>query len=111
MAWWYRAYSSEQEASGQYEFAETEARGRCVGLWQIRSRWRLRSSGRCGGRVPRSRPAGGEHACRSGNDGGNREAMEGLGFLRDHRRSRMSGANPAGTSATAGLLPGIVKLT
>jgi hypothetical protein len=32
MAWWYRAYSSEQEASGQYEFAETEARGRCVGL-------------------------------------------------------------------------------
>jgi hypothetical protein len=34
MAWWYRAYSSEQapEASGQYEFAEMEAFARRVGL-------------------------------------------------------------------------------
>jgi endonuclease YncB( thermonuclease family) len=35
MAWWYRAYSSEQtpDARGQYEFAETEARARRAGLW------------------------------------------------------------------------------
>lgn len=36
MAWWYRAYSRDQspEARGQYEFAESEARVRQVGLWR-----------------------------------------------------------------------------
>jgi endonuclease YncB( thermonuclease family) len=36
MAWWYRKYAKEQtaEARGQYEFAEVEAKAKCVGLWQ-----------------------------------------------------------------------------
>lgn len=36
MAWWYRAYSREQTAQerGQYEFAETEAKAKRVGLWR-----------------------------------------------------------------------------
>jgi endonuclease YncB( thermonuclease family) len=36
MAWWYRAYASEQtpEARGQYEFAEIEAKAKRVGLWR-----------------------------------------------------------------------------
>jgi endonuclease YncB( thermonuclease family) len=39
MAWWYRAYASEQateapEARGQYEFAEIEAKAKGVGLWR-----------------------------------------------------------------------------
>lgn len=35
MAWWYRAYAREQtpQERGQYEFAETEARAKRVGLW------------------------------------------------------------------------------
>ncbi|QNK67823.1 thermonuclease family protein [Variovorax sp. PAMC26660] len=35
MAWWYRAYSREQtrQERGQYEFAETEAKAKRVGLW------------------------------------------------------------------------------
>lgn len=36
MAWWYRAYAREQSAEerGQYEFAETEAKAKRVGLWR-----------------------------------------------------------------------------
>ena len=36
MAWWYRDYSREQTAQerGQYEFAETEAKAKHVGLWR-----------------------------------------------------------------------------
>ena len=36
MTWWYRRFAREQapEQRGQYEFAETEARARRVGLWQ-----------------------------------------------------------------------------
>ena len=36
MAWWYRAYSREQTAQerGQYEFAETEAKAKHIGLWR-----------------------------------------------------------------------------
>jgi endonuclease YncB( thermonuclease family) len=36
MAWWYRAYASEQtpEARGQYEFAEIQAKAKGVGLWR-----------------------------------------------------------------------------
>ena len=36
MAWWYRGYSREQTAQerGQYEFAETEAKAKRVGLWR-----------------------------------------------------------------------------
>lgn len=38
MAWWYRAYASEQtpQTRGQYEFAEQEARARRAGLWADR---------------------------------------------------------------------------
>ncbi|CAM4265669.1 Thermonuclease family protein [Comamonas aquatilis] len=36
MAWWYRAYASEQspQERGQYEFAEQEAKARKIGLWR-----------------------------------------------------------------------------
>ncbi|MDM0053917.1 thermonuclease family protein [Variovorax sp. J22R115] len=36
MAWWYRAYAREQspQGQGQYEFAETEARAKHLGLWR-----------------------------------------------------------------------------
>ena len=36
MAWWYRAYASEQspQERGQYEFAEHEAKARKIGLWR-----------------------------------------------------------------------------
>ncbi len=35
-AWWYRAFREDQseEDRGRYEFAEFEARGKSVGLWQ-----------------------------------------------------------------------------
>lgn len=38
MAWWYRSFAREQtpEARGQYEFAESEARAKRVGLWSDR---------------------------------------------------------------------------
>ncbi|MEJ8814017.1 thermonuclease family protein [Variovorax ureilyticus] len=36
VAWWYRAYAKEQtpQERGQYEYAETEARAKRVGLWR-----------------------------------------------------------------------------
>lgn len=37
MAWWYRHYAKEQtlEQRGQYEFAESEAKAKKAGLWQV----------------------------------------------------------------------------
>ena len=44
LAWWYRAYASEQshEARGQYEYAEQDARAKRAGLWreaQVTAPW------------------------------------------------------------------------
>jgi len=51
MAWWYRAYAREQTAEerGQYEFAETEAKAKRVGLWHDEepvAPWDWRKAGR-----------------------------------------------------------------
>jgi endonuclease YncB( thermonuclease family) len=62
MAWWYRAYADEQtpQARGQYEFAETEARARRVGLWRDAEQvapWEWRRIERDAPRHPPSPPS------------------------------------------------------
>ena len=51
MAWWYRKYAYEQspEDRGRYEFAEQEAKGKKVGLWQDKNPvapWEFRRASR-----------------------------------------------------------------